>query len=549
MDTIKITFPDLTEHNYPIGTSFYEMSQDYHDQNAILAVRVNNVLHSLSKKPTANCTVDFLNVDSISGNKIYKSGLKFIFEVALAQFDNKLEVSFEHSVPQGMLGVIKAKRILTHPDIEAIKEKMEAIIAADMRIEKLNVAPNEAIKYYQKIGAFEKALNIQNINDKAVTLYKLDNHLNYFYTEMPYSTGSIQKFNLVYLGNNRLIFIFPGVNSGGVLPEYVHYDNIINSFAKGKQWLEALEMPYVSNLNKTIADGSIKRFIESTELTFSLNIAKIAEKISQDKNIKFVLIAGPSSSGKTTTNKRLGSYLQALGYNPLNISLDDYFLNREDNPKDEFGNYDFETIDAIDIDLFNQNVSDLLNNQEVSLPTYNFLTGKREFTNKKIKLKENSIILIEGLHALNDKIMMGIDNKYKYKIYLSPFIPINIDQHNYISTLDLRLLRRIVRDNRTRGYDVSATIDSWQKVRNGEEKYIFPFIHQANTIVNTALAYEVGVLKVYVEPLLYSVGSDSKYYVEARRLIDFLKQFYTIPSEYINDDSILREFIGGKNND
>ncbi len=548
MDTIKITF-DNQEHNYPINTSYYEISKEYHSINSVLAIKIKNQIFSLHKKATHDAKVEFLTVNDLIGNKIYKSALKFIAEVALSRFDSTMEISFLHSVPKGILGEVKSARILTQDDINKIKDEMESIIAEDLVIEKLNVLPSEAIKYYRANGQDEKADNIQSINDKAVVLYRLDNHLNYFYSEMPYSTGAIKEFNIVYLGNNQIILLFPNLGDNGAVPEYTHYDNILDSFKAGKKWLSALSMPYVTNLNKTIGNGSIKNFIQSNELTFSLNIAKIAEQISQNKNIKFVLIAGPSSSGKTTTNKRLGAYLSALGYDPINISLDDYFLNHEDTPRDENGNYDFESLAAIDVNLFNANITDLLNNQAVKLPTFNFITGKREYTDKVIRLKENSIILIEGLHALNNKIMEGIGKEYKYKIYLSPFIPINIDRHNYISTLDLRLLRRIVRDNRTRGYDVSATIDSWQRVRDGEEKYIFPFIHQADVIINTALAYEVGVLKVYVEPLLYSVSIDSVYYEEARRLISFLKQFYTIPSEYVNDDSILREFIGGKNND
>ncbi len=547
MDTVKIIF-NGKDFEFIKGTSFYDISKSLGVQNA-LGVKINNEVFSLEQKVANDCVISFVDTDDLIGNKMYKAGLKFIFEVALTKIDANLEINYEHSVPNGMLGVINSSRILNQVDIDQIKEEMFKIIKANKRIEKLNVLPREAIKYYEQVHQDEKALNIQNISDNIVTLYKLDNHLNYFYTEMPYSTGVINEFNLVYLGNNRIIFLFPRIGDHGKSPEYVHYDNILNSFKRGKEFLKALNMPYVTNLNQTLANGDIKKFIQSNELTFSLNIAKIAEEIERRKSVKFILIAGPSSSGKTTTNKRLGSYLQALGYDTINISLDDYFLNRVDSPKDELGNYDFESLQALDIKLFNENIASLLNHEEVRLPKYNFMTGEREFYRNKTKMQENSIFLIEGLHALNDELLQGIEKDLKYKIYLSPFIPINIDRHNYISTLDLRLLRRIVRDNRTRGYDVTATIDSWQNVRNGEEKYIFPFIHQADTIVNTALAYEVGVLKVYVEPLLYSVSINSQYYEEARRLLDFLKQFYPIPGEYINDDSILREFIGGKNND
>ena len=548
MDTVKITFADGTVHEYSRDTTFYEMSKDFPMEN-IMAVKIDNEVYSLDTKVFEDTKLEFINTNDIIGNKIYKAGLKFLFEVALIETFPDLEVSFEHSVPRGMLGVVEGNKIITQEDLQKIKNRMDEIVKEDAIIQKLNVSPKEAIKYYRYFKEYEKADNIQSITDRLATLYKLHKKLNYFYSIMPYSTGSINKYELVYLGKNRIVFIFPTVRSNGEVPEYVHYANIIDSFFKGKKWLENLHMPYISNLNKTIGNGKIKDFIKSNELMFSLDIAKVVDNIISNHDIKFILIAGPSSSGKTTTNSKIASYLEALGYDAIKISLDDYFVNREDTPKDENGKYDFECLEAIDVKLFNEDLQKLLNGEEISLPVYNFISGKREYPKNTVKLKENSIFLIEGLHSLNDKITEGIDNKYKYRIYLSPFIPINIDMHNYVSTLDLRLLRRIVRDNRTRGYDCLKTIDNWQSVRNGEEKYIFPYIHQADVIINTALAYEVGVLKVYVEPLLLSVGVDSIYYEEARRLIGFLNQFFPIPGEYVTDDSILREFIGGKYND
>ncbi len=548
MDTVKITFADDIIHEYNKGITYYEISKDFNMSN-IMGVRIDNEVYSLDTKVLEDAKIEFINTNDIIGNKIYKAGLKFLFEVALIETFPDLEISYEHSVPKGMLGVIEGNRVITQDDLHKIKARMDEIVAEDAPITKFNISPREAIKYCHHFGEQEKADNIQSITDRLATFYKLHKKLNYFYSLMPYSTGSINKYELIYLGNNRLIFIFPTVRSNGNVPEYVHYANIIDAFFKGKKWLENLHMPYISNLNKTIGTGKIKDFIRSNELMFSLEIAKVVDNIVSSHDIKFILIAGPSSSGKTTTNSRIASYLEALGYDAIKISLDDYFVNREDTPKDEDGKYDFECLEAINVKRFNEDLQRLLNGEEITMPIYNFITGKSEETNHTIKLKENSIFLIEGLHALNDKITEGIDNKYKYRIYLSPFIPINIDMHNYVSTLDLRLLRRIVRDNRTRGYDCLKTIDNWQSVRNGEEKYIFPYIHQADVIINTALAYEVGVLKVFVEPLLLSVGVDSIYYEEARRLIGFLKQFFPIPGEYVSDDSILREFIGGKYND
>ena len=549
METIKIIFNDGSEHNYNKGEIFYKISRDYVDYKNVLAVKISNEVYPLTKKADEDTSVEFLGVTDLIGNKMYKAGLKFIFQVALGELFPNLDVAFEHSVPRGMLGVVQGDYILSREDISKIKGEMSKIVSDDIVFEKLNVHRKEALKFYRKSNESEKADNVQNINDKVVTLYKLKNRMNYFYTEMPYSTGYINKYDLVYLGNNRIVFLFPTTNGDGNVPEYVHYDNILDSFLEGKNFLDKQGMPYITDLNKTIGSGDIKEFIKSNELKFGTKIYEVVKQIQSNKEIKFVMIAGPSSSGKTTTCSRMASYLLAAGYDPIKISVDDYFVERENTPKDEFGKYDYECLLAIDIDLFNSDLTKLLNKETITLPSYNFITGKREQTEKRIKLNDNSIILIEGLHALNDDLTPSIDNKYKYKVYLSPFIPLNVDKYNYISTLDLRLLRRIIRDNRTRGYDVSHTIDVWQSVRRGEEKYIFPFIHQADIIINTALAYEVGVLKVFVEPLLYSVKIDSIYYAEARRLLDFLKQFFPIPGEYVNDDSILREFIGGKYND
>ncbi len=548
MDTVCIVMNNNVVHDYKKGITFYEVSKDCNLEN-IVGLKINNEVFSLDKIVDRDEKVEFINTSDITGNKIYKAGLKFLFLVALQEVYPSLDIRYEHSVPRGMLGVVTGDKILNQDDISKIKEKMSEIIESNDIIEKLNINPKEAIKYYKKKNEYEKADNIQNINDKVVNLYKLRGKINYFYSLMPHNVGAINKFELVYLGNNRIIFLFPGVRTNGFVPEYVHYDNILKSFLEGKDLLEKLNMPYVTDLNKTVSNGKIKSFIRSCELSFYLNIAKVVKQIEDNKDIKFILIAGPSSSGKTTTALRLSSYFESLGYDPITISLDDYFVDRDKNPKDENGNYDFECLEALDVELFNKNLNDLLSGHKVVFPKYNFLTGTREFGKDEISMKENSIFLIEGLHALNEELTRDVSEKYKFKIYLSPFIPLNIDRHNYVSTLDLRLLRRIVRDNRTRGYNVVNTIDNWQNVRNGEEKYIFPYIHQANAIINTALAYEVGVLKVFVEPLLLSVSVESTYYEEARRLLDFLKQFFPIPGEYVNDESILREFIGGKYND
>lgn len=545
MKNVNVTVGNVTKI-YPQGTTYYEISRDFDNkQNKILAAKINNELVSLDMKCRHDCTINFIDVNDENGYKIYQSALKFIFILAVKEVFPGATVKFEHSVPKGILAKVEGV-LIENIDIPKVKGKMSTIISEDLRFEKLNIYKNEAIKYYKMHGEEEKAKNIYNKSFDIVNIYRLMGELNYFYTEMPYSTGAIDKFDIRYIGNNNFVLIAPSKRTGGRVPEYVHYQNIIDSFYEGSNWLKKVKVPYLSDLNGLIVNGNIKDFIDASELMFNDKVHKIASEIMQREDVKVVLIAGPSSSGKTTTTKRLTSYLNAQGYDAVQISVDDYFVDKVKTPKNDKGEYDFECLRAIKLEELNEDLNALIRGEEVTLPVYNFASGTGSRCGKKIKLKENSLILIEGLHSLNDDMTPGIDSVYKYKIYLSPFIPLNIDPHNYISTLDLRLIRRIIRDFRTRGRSVSETIESWQSVREGEEKYIFPYIHQADTIINTALPYELNVLKVFVEPLLYSVTYESKYYEEARRLLESLKRFYAVTSEYVAGSSILREFIGWK---
>ena len=547
MEKIKINF-EHKQLEVEKNTTYYEISKYSKLKDTVLAVKKNNELFPLTARAVEDEAIEFIDASSIEGAKIYKAAVKFILEVAIKTVFPSSDIHYLHSVPGGMLGEIKYERILTHEDISKIKREMASIIDEDLEFKRFNILKKEAIDFYEAAFYYEKAINVKTCDD-IVTIYKLKDYLNYFYVPMPYKTKYIKQFELKYLGNNRLVILYPSNLTEGRLPEYVHHENIINAYYDGKSWLKKLNTPYVGDLNNLTCNREVKGFIESCELHFTDEIKKASDKIIRNNDKKFVMIAGPSSSGKTTTTRVLGAYLRSKGYDPICLSTDDYFVERIDTPKDEFGHYDFECLNAIDTKTFNEDLMKLLKGEEVNIPTFNFVTGKREYHNHLIKLKENSIILIEGLHSLNDDLTPGIPDRYKYKIYLSPFIPLNIDRHNYISTLDLRLLRRIIRDNRTRGYTVSEVIEKWQSVRNGEEKYIFPFTHQADTIINTALPYEIGVLKVYAEPLLLSIDTDSKYYEEARRLLKFLRSFYSITSEYVSKNSILREFIGGNNND
>ncbi len=544
MDEITITLPNQEKKVYPKNTVLDEIVKKYAFlcPNPILGVKVNGDVVPMHTKMNKSATLSFIDITSPYGYRMYQAALKFIFEVSLKETVPDSEVRFLHSVPKGIMCELFHVE-LTKELVSKIKGNMAKIIQNDEKIVRYNVEKKEAILYFRKTNQPEKAQNILNTDTDIVRFYKLKNYYNYYYTNMPYHTNCINQFDIKLLENNRLVLVYPNPHSNGKTPEYVHYENIIATFFEGQEWLKKMHTPYLSNLNEEVSRGKIEEFISASELLFNESIFKVAQQIEAQGSIKMVLIAGPSSTGKTTTNKRLARYLQVRGYDPIPISVDDYYKDRDDLAKEQT-TLDLESLSAIDTELFNQDLNALLNHEEVHLPIYDFIVGKKARRKDAIQMKENSILLIEGLHGLNEELTNSIPEQYKFKIYLSPFIPLGIDRHNYVSTVDLRLLRRIVRDNRTRGSDVGKTIELWQKVREGEEKNIFPFIPQANVIINTAYAYEIGVLKVFVEPLLYSVDITSPYYEEARRLIDSLRGFYPISSEYVSKDSILREFIG-----
>ena len=539
---IKVKYQDK-EIEVNVGTTYYEISKILQVEK-VLAVSIGNEVLSLEDKVLRDVSIDFLDVTSLTGYKIYQAALKFLFLEAVKEIYPDSVVTFLHSVPKGILSEIVMTHNLTSEEIALIKGKMASMVSEKLRFKHFNIDVKDAHQYLIENNQKEKADNLESIPNYVVSMYLLKKELNYFYNIMPYDTSVIEKFELVFLGRNRVVLVCPNVVSGNKIPEYVHYENIVSNFLSTKRWLRAMKVPYVADMNQLVSKSKIQDFIESNEICFVEDVLRARDKIISMRDVKIVLIAGPSSSGKTTTTKRLSSFLRSRGYEPISISTDDFFVDRKDTPKTENGQYDYECLQAIDLELLNNTLKSLLSGEEVELPEYDFLKGVKVSSGKKIKLQDNSLLLIEGLHCLNDDLIPFIDNKYKFKIYLSPFIPLNIDRHNYISTLDLRLIRRIVRDNRTRGKTVSDTISEWQVVRAGEEKYIFPYVYQADMIINTALAYEIGVLKVFANPLLYSVGIDSPWYNESRRLIQSMQTFLTIPGEFVPNSSILREFIG-----
>lgn len=542
----NVTFNDGTTIEIEKGTPIYELSKIYQPKMSysIVGAEIDNETVPMDTKIMRSTKIEFIDMTTINGYKINKCGLKFVTEVALKEtFGDGYEVTFDHAIANGIHMTIVCDKKFTLNDAKKLKTKMNEIIANDEIIHCLNVEKKEAIAYYNKVKAPEKAQNIHNLTNKIVTVHKLRNYINYYYTELPYKTGCLNKYDLIFLGDNKLVLLFPSPNTKFKVPEYIHYQNVIKCFEESKKWTNALSIPYIADINKKVSDCKIESLIQIIETNFSNQIHDLVDDILK-KKARYVLFAGPSSSGKTTTTKKVALQLRSRGCEVLVISVDNYFKNKVDSPKDENGNYDFECLEALDLKLLNKQLKDLIAGKKVSLPEYNFVTGEKEYNDEPIKLGENAIILMEGLHSINDDMTPDLDPALKYKVYLSPFIPLNIDRHNYVSTTDLRLMRRIVRDNRTRATDVGETISYWNTVRSGEEKYIFPYINNVNKIINTSLVYELGVLKVFVEPLLYSVKSNSPSYNEARRLIDSLRVFFPIPSDYVPEESILREFIG-----
>lgn len=471
--------------------------------------------------------------------KVYQAGLKFMLINTVKRLYNG-EVFFEHSLDHGIYGSIKAAQNIDKEALGKIKEHMNKMVMMNLPFEKKIVSKKDAYDFYVKKGYNEKAFNTLNISNVVVSMFSLEGQYNYFYThDMPASTGVLQYFDLYFIEDNKFILVYPFEGK----MDFTFKHTLYNNFLLYENWVKKLNIVYVPSVNKVISDGGIKDLICKNELIVNSEINGITREII-DKKKRIVLLAGPSSSGKTTSTKKLALFLSSYGYNAITISLDDFYLDNDHKPLLPDGRVDYESIDAIDVPKFTDCLSRLLKGEEVELPIYDFTIGEAT-DSKKVKMKESEVILVEGLHAINPKLVALIDQSVLYKVYISPLTPLGIDRHNYVSTTDNRLLRRMIRDFRTRGRTAEQTILSWKDVRDGEEKYIFPYTDTVDVILNTAYIYEIGILKVFCEPLLKNISMESPAYEEARRLLASLNVFYPISSEYITSDSILREFIGG----
>ena len=544
---IKVNFREKETKEFLEETTLLEVSHMFkkYYNYPILVAKVDNDITELSDKVFKNCNVEFYDRSSSVGNTIYGRSLQFMLVVAVKNIlGNNTEVIIEHSMDKGFYCEILNSEI-DKPLLKKIEANMKELTKRNLNFNKVSVSRFDAIKYFKKRNQLDKVKVLKYISNSYVNLYRLEDVYDYFFGELAYSTGVIDDFKLNYIKGNGFVVSYPSVYNPECTLDYVHHAKVFDKFLDYTRWGQMLGISNAADLNDIITTGRYGELIRIAECYSNMQLMEIANEISDNKKtIKLVLIAGPTSSGKTTTSKKLETYLKAKGVKTHQISVDDYFIDRDKTPKNKDGSYDFESLKAIDVNLFNKDLSKLLSGQKLLLPEYNFVVGKREYKKKWLEVKPDDVIIIEGLHALNDDLTMVVERNEKYKIYVSPLTQLNVDNHNRVHTSDTRRLRRIVRDNQYRGYNASDTLHMWKDIRESEEKNIFPFQDDADVVVNSALIYELGVLKTFAEPLLFSVDENDDVYPEAIRLINLLRNFLPIPTDEIPQDSVLREFIG-----
>lgn len=546
MANIKIKHKD-EQYEYEKGTTLLDIAKDFKKdyESEIIAALVNNRLVSLETKMIRSGNVEFLDATNPLGNRTYVRGLYFLFIKAVKDVLN-CDVKIMHLVGDGVYCEILTNNLISEVTVEKIKLKMRDLVEEKLPITKITVSRLDAIDYFTKVNQPDKAESLRFISNSSISLYKLDDTLDYFYGVLPCNTSYLTKFNVKYLKENKVILLPPYVFLSEEKLKFEKNEKLIRAIERNDIYLNNLKINTSVDLNNTISTGKYGDIIRMTEVIQNNRMFEIVDKITKNKDLKIVLITGPSSSGKTTTSKKLSLFMRSKGFEPIPISVDDFYTDMKDRVLDKNGNPEIERIEAFDTNQFNKKISELLDGKEVVLPKYNFIEGKQEFNDKnKIKMKDNSILIIEGIHAFNEKLTEMIPSKNKFKLYICPLTPISIDNHNLFKMTDNRLLRRIVRDNRTRGASASQTLKMWKKVREIEEEMIVPYSNEADEIFNTSLMYELGVLKTYAEPLLFSVAEDDPNYDDAIRLINMFRVILGIPSDDVPNDSIIREFIGG----
>ncbi|SEP63851.1 uridine kinase [Lachnospiraceae bacterium RM5] len=537
------------EREYEDGTSLITIANDFRDKydGEIVLAKKNGRLSELFKRISGNCEIEFITTKTNPGIEAYKRSatlimLKAFYDVVGNKNIDKIYVRY--SLSKGYYCTIKGDLELNEELLDMVKMKMKKIVNDDLPINKRTISTGSAIDLFRRHRMYDKEKLFKFRRASRVNIYSLKGYEDYFYGYMVPRTGYIKYFDL-YLYDEGFVLQLPTKENPVVVPKFEPQNKLFNVLKESEEWGEKMHIDNVGVLNESISKGKTKELILLAEAIQEKKIAEIATKISEDKNKKIVLIAGPSSSGKTSFSHRLSIQLLANGLIPHPIAVDNYFLDRSKTPRDENGDYDFETIKAINVEQFNKDMVDLLEGKEVSLPTYNFITGKSEYNGNTLKLRKSDILVIEGIHGINDELTYKLPAENKFKIYISALTQLNIDEHNRISTTDGRLIRRIIRDARTRGISAEETLMRWHSVRNGEERYIFPYQEKADVMFNSALIYELSVLKHFAEPLLFDIDRSSPVYLEAKRLLKFLDYFLGVDTECIPNNSILREFVGG----
>lgn len=511
----------------------------------IVGVRVNNSVKRLDYKISKideNVDVELIDVYNKDGRDIYIRTLLFIMSKAIYELYPKMLIKVEYQLTNAMYITI-GNKLVTDKLLKEIKAKMEEIVEKQLDINVKRMTKEEADVFYSKFITDRGELQLLNKDKKDVVLYYCEKYFNYFYGILPTTTKEIKRFDLKKYSDGFLV-MYPDAKDFKQKIEFKNTKKIAKAFEEYQEVYKLLGIQTIADLNERIKKDP-RELIVLSEALHEKKIFDLSQKIQNKKDVKMILIAGPSSSGKTTFAGKLSSALKIIGIKPKTISVDNYFVEREDTPVDEKGNYDFETIDAIDTKLFNKDLKALIEGKEIEMPTFDFHTGHKVYNGKKMKLNKDEILIIEGIHCLNDKLTEKIDEKYKFKIYISALTVLNIDSFNRISTTDTRMIRRTIRDNETRGYSAEHTLGMWYSVRRGETKNIFPFQENADFVFNSSAIYELAVLKKHIIPLLKEISKDKREYSEARRIVSFMRYFEDIPDELVPSNSLIREFIGG----
>ncbi len=534
---------------YEQGTTYEQIAKDYqkdYDRRIVLAC-VNGRLRELNKRVEEDGTLFFVTEADKAGVKTYRRSVVLLMQKAVhSMFGGKnASVHVLQTTGNGQYCELFSEDSMEVTDafLESLGAEMRRLADADLPIRKTSVPTADAVKLFHELGMSGKEKLFRYRRSSRVNIYELDGYKDYYYGHMVPSTGYLEQFDLIRYSEG-FVLIYPDRETG-VLSEYRPSEKLFATQRSSALWGEQMGVKNIGQLNEAISTGRIQDIILMQEAQMEARIGELADVIVNKGGKKFIMIAGPSSSGKTTFSHRLSIHLSARGLKPHPIPLDNYYLDRQFCPRDENGDFDFECLESLDVELFNKDMSALLAGERVELPTFNFMTGKREYRGKFMQLGADDILVIEGIHGLNDKLSYSLPSESKFKIYISALTQLSIDDHNALPTTDGRLIRRIVRDARTRGTNAQETIAMWDSVRRGEEKYIFPFQEAADFIFNSALIYELAVLKVYAEPQLFNIPVDAPEYVEAKRLLKFLDYFLAIPSENIHHNSLVREFIGG----